>query len=127
MKSKIISLFIFLFLFSFTAYVTADTNNPVEKSEPNPVSEFIDYFDWGIITGTYEIEKYNNKGQLVLKNEDWSKTMRVTGVGWYYVGDMPYKTFGSVKTGMVTIEKFYGLHNNGHVFGLGVKYIDYAR
>ena len=128
MKSKIIALLIFLFLISFASYVTADVNLPELNNESESVEKFIDYFDWGLITGTYEIEKYNKEGQFVLKNEDYSKTLRITGVGWSYdLGDIPFKTIGTIKTSMVIIEKFYGFHNNGHVFGFGFIYIDYAR
>jgi len=45
----------------------------------------------------------------------------------YNMGDITFRTINSVKIGRVTIEKFYGFYNDGHVFGFGVNYIDFAR
>jgi hypothetical protein len=101
MKKKIIAILLIIILLGLLSYVSAQniTQNNKEKDtyKSGPQVEFIDYFDWGIITGTYEIKKYNVKGQLVLKNEDYSKTLRIISVGWSYdLGEIPFKTFGYV-------------------------------
>lgn len=127
MKKKIIATILIFILLGITQYVTAQNDIQKEIDDPEPQAEYIDYFDWGIITGTYEIKKYNNKDQLVLKNEDYNETLRVTGLAWTYeYGEIPVRTFASVKTYKVIIGEFFGYCSNGRVFGIGFKNIDYG-
>jgi hypothetical protein len=131
MKKKIIALgLIFIIIgLSFHASAQLITQKYNYKETDNQESENyeIDYFFGGIITGTYEIERYNNKGFLVLENEDNRKTLRVTGIGVYFeYSEAPTLVFGLVITHKVVIVEFYGFRNNGRVFGFGTKNIKYS-
>ena len=128
MKRKIIVILSIIILLALSSYGGAKSNIPKVCDDPDPQAEYIDYFDWGIITGTYETKKYNEKDHLILKNEDYnSKTIKITGVGWTYdYGEIPWKTIGSVKASWVEIWEFFGYCNNGRVFGIGYKEIHYS-
>lgn len=127
MKRKIIAILLIIILFGLSSYASAQNDIQIKKENTDPQSQGIGHFEWGIIIGTYDIESYNDKGFLVLENEDNHKTIRIIGLEWNYDdGVIPTLEFSSVKTHKVVIVEFHGFHIKGRVFGYGTKNIDYS-
>jgi hypothetical protein len=119
MKKKITAILLIIVLIGLSNHVNAQYSKQkeIDKTEKGDIEL---YFFWGIITGTYDIEIYNNKGYLVFENEDDRKTLRLIGVGYYFeYSEAPTLFIGSVITNKVIVVEFYGVHNNGRVFGFG--------